>query len=331
MYSTKHLGRFKRDQRRAKKREMDALKAKVNPAPEESDEPDEEDEALEEMSESSEEVMAAQKEQPVRPTQSYDYIEKIAEMYSNKKKVAKVADSDSDDQGAQPSTKAGRLKATCDKRILFINEKDAGHFKTEVQKPGSSSQLWEEEVQKRTSKVRGLNQDKEAQLPIIFHEREIMENIENNVVTIVCGETGSGKSTQIPQFIYKAVKTLSWKFRNSRNASGENSLLVGITQPRRVAAVSLAKRVSEELGTELGQEVGYQIRYDSEFFNKDKTSVKFMTDGILLKEIESDFLLKHYSVIIIDEAHERSLNSDILISLLTRIAHARCEKAFKER
>ena len=77
--------------------------------------------------------------------------------------------------------------------------------------------------------------------------------------------------------------------------------------------------------------MGYQIRYDSEFFNKDKTSVKFMTDGILLKEIESDFLLKHYSVIIIDEAHERSLNSDILISLLTRIAHARCEKALKER
>lgn len=68
----------------------------------------------------------------MRPKQSYDYIEKIAEMYSNKKKAPKVEDSDSDDQGGQPSTKAGRLKATCDKRILFINEKDAGHFKTEV-------------------------------------------------------------------------------------------------------------------------------------------------------------------------------------------------------
>jgi hypothetical protein len=157
MYSTKHLGRFKRDQRRQKKREMDALKAKMNPEPEESDESDEADAALEEMAESSEEVMAVQEEKPAQSKQSYDYIEKIAEMYSNKKKAPKVEDSDSDDQGVQLSTKAGRLKAAGDKRILFINEKDAGHFKTEVQKPESSSQLWDEEVQKRTSKVRGLN------------------------------------------------------------------------------------------------------------------------------------------------------------------------------
>ena len=95
--------------------------------------------------------------------------------------------------------------------------------------------------------------------------------------------------------------------------------------------MSLAQRVSEELNVEVGKEVGYQIRYDSQFFDNKLTKVKFMTDGILLKEIESDFLLKHYSVIIIDEAHERSLNSDILISLLTRIAHARCLKSFNER
>jgi ATP-dependent RNA helicase DHX37/DHR1 len=107
--------------------------------------------------------------------------------------------------------------------------------------------------------------------------------------------------------------------------------MVGVTQPRRVAAVSLAKRVSDELETQLGHEIGYQIRYDAQFFDAKKTQVKFMTDGILLKEIESDFLLKHYSVLIIDEAHERSLNSDILISLLTRIAHARCELAYQER
>jgi ATP-dependent RNA helicase DHX37/DHR1 len=74
------------------------------------------------------------------------------------------------------------------------------------------------------------------------------------------------------------------------------------------------------VGCELGDKVGYQIRYDAEFFKRDVTKIKFMTDGILLKEIEQDFMLKHYSVIIIDEAHERSLNSDILVSLLTRIA-----------
>jgi ATP-dependent RNA helicase DHX37/DHR1 len=107
--------------------------------------------------------------------------------------------------------------------------------------------------------------------------------------------------------------------------------LIGITQPRRVAAVSLAKRVSDELQGKFGETVGYQIRYDSKFYSPEKTKIKFMTDGILLKELETDFMLKKYSVLIIDEAHERSLNSDILVSLLTRIAQARCDLAFKER
>lgn len=95
--------------------------------------------------------------------------------------------------------------------------------------------------------------------------------------------------------------------------------------------MSLAQRVADEQKSKFGELVGYQIRYDSAFFSAKKTKVKFMTDGILLKEIESDFLLRKYSVIIIDEAHERSLNSDILVSLLTRIANARCDKAYEER
>lgn len=92
--------------------------------------------------------------------------------------------------------------------------------------------------------------------------------------------------------------------------------------------MSLARRVSEELCTKFGETVGYQIRYDSHFYSPERTKIKFMTDGILLKELESDFLLRRYSVIIIDEAHERSLNSDILVSLLSRIAQMRLELSY---
>ena len=79
-----------------------------------------------------------------------------------------------------------------------------------------------DQFKSKTSKVRGLNQDTEAKLPIIFHEREIMENIESNIVTIICGETGSGKSTQIPQFIFRAAMNNRWKFRSSETNKFEN-------------------------------------------------------------------------------------------------------------
>ena len=106
--------------------------------------------------------------------------------------------------------------------------------------------------------------------------------------------------------------------------------MIGITQPRRVAATALAKRIADELNCKVGEEVGYQIRYDKKFVGPN-TKIKLMTDGLLLKELELDFLLKKYSVIIIDEAHERSVNTDILISLLTRIVRVRLKLALEER
>ena len=106
--------------------------------------------------------------------------------------------------------------------------------------------------------------------------------------------------------------------------------MIGITQPRRVAATALSKRISEEIKCLLGEEVGYQIRYDKKFMN-DNTKIKLMTDGLLLKELELDFLLNKYSLIIIDEAHERSINTDILISLLTRIVRIRLKLSLQER
>ncbi|TMW68158.1 hypothetical protein Poli38472_007830 [Pythium oligandrum] len=162
------------------------------------------------------------------------------------------------------------------------------------------------------------------QLPVCSSEQEIMEAISENDVIILCGETGSGKTTQVPQFLYEA----GYGHPEHPLHSGR----VGVTQPRRVAAVSTAKRVAEELNVEFGSpngHVGYQIRYDAEHVGE-KTRIKFMTDGILLKEIQQDFLLRQYSILLLDEAHERNVNTDILIGLLSRIAPLRAQMAKEE-
>ena len=159
-----------------------------------------------------------------------------------------------------------------------------------------------------------IEENTKKTLPITHMEQEIIETIRYNSITIICGETGSGKSTQLPQFLME----------NSFANNGK----IGITQPRRIAAISLAQRVSQETGFQLGKEIGYQVRYDSTKTSKGNI-IKFMTDGILLKEIASDFLLTNYSVIIIDEAHERSINTDILLGLLSRIVPLRKKKSLE--
>ncbi|KAF8635912.1 hypothetical protein AX15_000090 [Amanita polypyramis BW_CC] len=150
-------------------------------------------------------------------------------------------------------------------------------------------------------------------LPIIAEEQPIMEAILLNSVVIICGETGSGKTTQIPQFLYEA---------GFGSLGSDNPGMIGITQPRRVAATSMAARVAHELSL-TSSRVSYQIRYDATV--SPSTSIKFMTDGVLLRELATDFLLTNYSVIIIDEAHERSMNTDILIGVLSRVIKLREE------
>uniref|UniRef100_A0A0A9FRX4 RNA helicase n=1 Tax=Arundo donax TaxID=35708 RepID=A0A0A9FRX4_ARUDO len=150
-------------------------------------------------------------------------------------------------------------------------------------------------------------------LPIIMMEQEIMEAIYENSIVILCGETGCGKTTQVPQFLYEAG------FGTSEQADRKG--IIGITQPRRVAVLTTARRVSYELGLELGREVGFQVRHDQMIGSE--CSINFMTDGILLREIQRDFSLKKFSVIILDEAHERNLNTDILIGMLSRIIRIR--------
>ncbi|XP_033140164.1 ATP-dependent RNA helicase DEAH13 isoform X1 [Brassica rapa] len=153
------------------------------------------------------------------------------------------------------------------------------------------------------------------ELPIIMMEQEIMEAINYHPTVIISGKTGCGKTTQVPQFLYEAGF-------GSKQVSSRSGV-IGITQPRRVAVLATAKRVAHELGVRLGQEVGFQVRYDKKI--GENSAIKFMTDGILVREIKDDLLLKRYSVIILDEAHERSLNTDILIGMLTRSIKMRQE------
>ncbi|KAJ1978627.1 putative ATP-dependent RNA helicase DHR1 [Dimargaris xerosporica] len=154
-------------------------------------------------------------------------------------------------------------------------------------------------------------------LPVFGEEQTIMEHIKEHPVIVLCGETGSGKTTQVPQFLYEA---------GYGHPDSDNPGIVGVTQPRRVAAVSMAQRVQHELNVPDGV-VSHQIRYDSTV--SAQTAVKFMTDGVLLRELAQDLLLSKYSVIIIDEAHERSLNTDILIGVVSRVVTLR-ERLAKE-
>ena len=214
-----------------------------------------------------------------------------------------------------------------------------------------------EEVGAKLKNRSCLNRDPRIQaarlnLPVCGMEQEIVEAITLNDVVILCGETGSGKSTQVPQFLFEA-------------GFGDSGI-IGITQPRRVAATSTAERVGVEMGEPInsgfygnkgaghaqkklkmskkrkgkdvlrgegeGQEgdeiaqddcvkqgglVGYQIRFDASTVGE-KTKIKFMTDGILLREVTSDLLLRQYSVILLDEAHERNVNTDILLGMISR-------------
>ena len=155
------------------------------------------------------------------------------------------------------------------------------------------------------------------ELPVVAEEQKIMEAIHANPIVIVSGDTGSGKTTQVPQFLFEA---------GYGNPESSTPGMIGVTQPRRVAAVSMSQRVAEEMG-DVTSKVGYQIRFDASVSSK--TVIKFMTDGILLREISKDLALTKYSIIVIDEAHERSVNTDILIGMLSRVVPLR-EKLARE-
>ena len=146
-------------------------------------------------------------------------------------------------------------------------------------------------------------------LPITARADEIVKLIREHQVVVIAGETGSGKTTQLPKLCLAA-------------GQGEAGL-IGCTQPRRLAARSVARRVAEELGTQLGDKVGFQVRFTDQV--SEQSLIKFMTDGILLAETQGDPWLSAYDTLIIDEAHERSLNIDFLLGYLKRLAVKRPE------
>lgn len=146
-------------------------------------------------------------------------------------------------------------------------------------------------------------------LPAFAVRNELLQVIRDNNIVIVVGETGSGKTTQLTQYLHEEGYT---KYG-----------MIGCTQPRRVAAMSVAKRVSDEVGVKLGEEVGYAIRFED--CTSNKTIIKYMTDGILLRESLSEPDLDNYSAVIMDEAHERSLDTDVLFGILRQVAARRTD------
>lgn len=146
-------------------------------------------------------------------------------------------------------------------------------------------------------------------LPVSSRRADILKAVRENQVVVIAGETGSGKTTQLPKMLIEL-------------GLAEQGM-IGHTQPRRLAARTVAERIAEEMGTQIGDEVGFHVRFTGEVSRN--TKLKVMTDGILLAEIQRDRLLKRYSAIIIDEAHERSLNIDFLLGYLKQIMPRRPE------
>lgn len=157
--------------------------------------------------------------------------------------------------------------------------------------------------------------DQRKSLPAFAVRTDLIRTIKENQVTIVIGETGSGKTTQLTQFLYE-------EGLGANLASDGERKMIGCTQPRRVAAMSVAKRVSEERRCVLGKEVGYAIRFEDKT-DSQKTVIKYMTEGILLREVLMDPMLEKYSCIIMDEAHERSVNTDVLLGLFKQLVSRR--------
>ncbi|KAK3306704.1 ATP-dependent RNA helicase DHX8 [Chaetomium strumarium] len=195
---------------------------------------------------------------------------------------------------------------------------EARQFASDLKKRSMASQAapgavpeWKKAIAKEAQSLgRRTNmtiKEQRESLPVFAFREQLIQAVKENQILIVVGETGSGKTTQLTQYLAEAGFT--------------NNGMIGCTQPRRVAAVSVAKRVAEEVGCQLGQEVGYTIRFED--VTSPATKIKYMTDGMLQREILMDPDLKRYSVIMLDEAHERTIATDVLFALLKKTVKKR--------
>ncbi|KAJ4303508.1 hypothetical protein N0V90_002404 [Kalmusia sp. IMI 367209] len=169
----------------------------------------------------------------------------------------------------------------------------------------------EEQLNQAEEKAKSIDAVRRS-LPVFKYKEELLAAIEKYNVVIVQSATGSGKTTQIPQYLLEALES-----------KGDKTKLVGCTQPRRVAAMSVARRVAEEDHTQLGKRVGYRVRFDDK--TSEATRILYMTDGMLLREILSSPLLEDYAYLIIDEAHERTVSTDLILALMRDLVLARPE------
>ncbi|XP_022327385.2 pre-mRNA-splicing factor ATP-dependent RNA helicase DHX16-like [Crassostrea virginica] len=192
------------------------------------------------------------------------------------------------------------------KEYDFIMDEEI-EFVQVLQMPGTRKDKDEPELSESQKKKMTIEETQKS-LPVYPFKQDLIDAIWEHQVLIIEGETGSGKTTQIPQYLHHAGFT-------------KNDMKIGCTQPRRVAAMSVAARVAEEMGFKLGNEVGYSIRFED--CTSERTMIKYMTDGMLLREFLGEPDLASYSVMIIDEAHERTLHTDVLFGLVKDIARFR--------
>ena len=209
--------------------------------------------------------------------------------------------------GRNPTTEAA-LRAEAAKHVSVTDREDAGGEEGDFKSRSQFASHMGEKGAAVSAFAKGKSiREQREYLPVFAVREELMRVIAENQVIIIVGETGSGKTTQLTQYLHEEGYT--------------DFGMVGCTQPRRVAAMSVAKRVAEEVGTPLGDTVGYAIRFED--MTSERTVVKYMTDGVLLRESLREPDLDQYSAVVMDEAHERSLNTDVLFGILKKVVQRR--------